>query len=77
MRIDWLNTERTEAVITRGFWRWKKRAEVVLFEPKGKRATWYYTRSRIKVPEWLACDLDEAQDWDSVEAPPEARALPP
>lgn len=34
MKIDWLNSDMTEAQLTRGWWRWKRRAVVVRFEPE-------------------------------------------
>lgn len=34
MKIEWLNRERTEAIVTRGWWRRKRRAHVERFEPE-------------------------------------------
>lgn len=33
MVIQWLNSDMTEALVTRGWWRWKRQAHVVYLEP--------------------------------------------
>lgn len=71
MRIEWLAEDLTEAMIIRGFWRWKRCAMVRLLREEvvvphvnpalpslrvGEREVWRYFVSEREVE----CDIDEA-----------------
>ena len=90
MRIEWLNDEMTEAVVTRGVWRWKRRALVKL-QPRPKtydqeNAVWAYAISGKDCEYDLVSSLDSCrkstrkrrqheQDWQPVSPMPRARVV--
>lgn len=68
MKIQWLNPDRTRAILTKGWFR-KRWAEVYQSQTTFH---WYYTTTNQRVDDSLACGL-----WESRDGKREPRAVQP
>ena len=63
MKIEWLNDGTNEAIVTRGFWLWKRQAHVVLVTRPNEygtlRTAWRYAGNDAE------CDYDFARWLDA------------
>jgi hypothetical protein len=71
MNVEWLNDERTEARITKGWWRWRRRAYVTRMRdwcspPEGgfTQCWWKFTVSGQLVSGWTSTRVEWKRDWD-------------
>lgn len=91
MKAEWLNSERSEVAVTRGFWR--KRRAILSLKPNPisydpDRKTWFYSASGKPAENDLADFIVEADkrervrqqhemDWQPVAPMPAARVVSP
>lgn len=85
MKIEWLNAECTEAIVTRGWWRWKRQAHVKrdggwFFAVSGRYVSQSIIRALQKAHERAKRDEDRRKvdaDWTPVRRArlPEARLI--
>jgi hypothetical protein len=80
MTIEWLNSEMTEAIVTRGFWR-KERAHVRYVGPYWH--SWEHVPSANSVRDHVAARLHnervritKERDWQPVRPLPKAKVMP-
>lgn len=90
MRITWLNPSLTEALVTRGWWRWKRQAMVQSVQSKsGAYDKWVFAGTDVEVDwkvrrylndaitEIYVKRIREAErcNWQLVSSLPEAKAV--
>ena len=76
MKIEWLNDDKSKAVITRGFLWWKRYASVFREKEKYRETyCWWFTETRNAVPEKTNKRIEHQREWTKVPELPMARVV--
>ncbi len=76
MRVEWLNAERTQGRVTRGYLWWRRSAQVKYTDTQyGSRKAWFYSLSGEHVGDRLNAWLDLRRVWQPRAVLPEAKVV--